>query len=80
MVDIMHSDADPRALRRAQNAETQRMRRAKRSRVECDRLREHETAQRAATRVDATRREEENDQRRSRRLSPTVITSGHVET
>ncbi len=34
MVDIMNSDADPRALRRAQNAEIQRMQRAKRIRVE----------------------------------------------
>jgi hypothetical protein len=73
MVDIMHSHADPRSLRRAQNAETQRMQCTKRSRVECDRIREHESAQQAATRVDATRREEENDQRRSRCLMPGVL-------
>ena len=34
MVDISKSDADPRALRRAQNAEAQRRRRADRVRVE----------------------------------------------
>ena len=34
MVDNINSDADPRALRRAQNAETQRRRRADRVRAE----------------------------------------------
>ena len=34
LVDIMNSHADPRALRRAQNAETQRMQRANRGSLE----------------------------------------------
>ncbi len=45
----MNLYADPRALRRAQNAETQRMRRANRGSLE-----------------------EENDQRRTRRIIPGV--------
>jgi hypothetical protein len=49
LVDIMNLHADPRALQRAQNAETQRMQRAN-----CGSL------------------EEENDQRRARRVIPGV--------
>ena len=94
MVDIMNSDADPRALQQAQNAETQRKQRADGVRVEeendrrCTRLimlgvleresaqqavarvepsvREHLSAQQAATQDDGTRKEEENNLRRAR--------------
>ncbi len=46
----MNSDADPRAVRRAKNAETQRMRLANRGALD-----------------------EENDQRRARRIIPRSI-------
>ena len=70
----MNLDADPRAVRRAQNAETQRMRRANRGTLdeENDQRRarriipgalERESAQLAVTQDDGTIREEENDQR-----------------
>ena len=65
MVDISKSDADPRALRRAQNAEAQRRRRAdriraeeennqRRSRLNESGVREHEAAHRAAARARRT--------------------------
>ena len=47
---VMNLDADPRAVRRAQNAETQRMRRANRGTLD-----------------------EENDQRRARRIIPGAL-------
>ena len=80
----MNLHADPRALRRAQNAETQRMRRANRGSLEeeynhCRARRvipgvpKHESAQRAMAREDGVTRQNENNQRRSRRNAPGAV-------
>ncbi len=80
----MNLHADPRALQRAQNAETKRMRRANRGSLEEENdqhharriipgVREHESAQRAAARADGVTRQNENNQRRSRRNAPGAV-------
>ncbi len=77
----MNLHADPRALRRAQNAKTQRMRRANRGSLEEENdqhrarriisgVREHESAQRVAAREDGVTRQNENNQRCSRCNAP----------
>jgi hypothetical protein len=79
----MNSDSNPRALRRAQNAETQRKRRAncvslneendqRRARRVLPGVGEHESAQRVVARDEPGVREHENDQRRARRVLPGV--------
>ncbi len=84
MVDIMNSQyADPRALRRAQNAETQRMQRADCVRAEevNDRRRarrlipgvlEMESAQGAVARIEPGVREHESAQQAMARVEPGV--------
>ncbi len=78
----MNMNDDPRALRRA-NAERQRIRRANRGSLEEEYnhrrarrvipgVQEHETAQRLAARDDGVTRQNENNQRRSRRNAPGV--------
>ncbi len=80
----MNLHADPRALQQAQNAETQRMRRANRGSLEEENnqcrarsiipgVREHESAQRAAAREDGVTRQNENNQRRSRCNAPGAV-------
>ncbi len=80
----MNLHADPRALQRAQNAETQRMRRANRGSLEEEinqhrarciipGVQKHESAQRAAAREDGVTRQNENNQPRSRRNAPGVV-------
>ncbi len=70
----MNLNDDPRALRQAQNAETQRIRRANRGNLEEEYnhcrvrrtmpgVREHESAQRAVAREDGVTRQNENNQR-----------------
>ncbi len=70
----MNLHADPRALQQAQNAETQRMRRANRGSLEEENdqrrarciipgVQEHESAQQAAAREDGMTRQNENNQR-----------------
>ncbi len=79
----MNLHADPRALQRAQNAETQRMRRANRSSLEeendhhCARciipgVQEGESAQRAAAREEPGVREHESAQQAVAREEPGV--------
>ena len=84
MVDIMNSDADPRALQCAQNAETQRMRHANHVRVEeeNDRWRasrcikpgvlERESVQQLEMREEPGAREHESAQRVVGRVEPGV--------
>ncbi len=80
----MNFHADPRALRRAQNAETQRMRRANRGSLEEENNQRRarriipgvmyrESAQRAAAREDGVTRQNENNQQRSRRNAPGAV-------
>ena len=79
----MKSDSDPRALRRAQNAETQRKRRAncvslneendqRRARRVLPGVGEHESAQRAVAREEPGVREHESAQRAVAREEPGV--------
>ncbi len=83
MVDILNSDSDPRALRRAQNAEAQRTRRADRVRAEEEinqhhaRLKipgviERESARQAVARLEPGVRERESARRVGARLEPGV--------
>ncbi len=80
----MNFHADPRALRRAQNAETQRMRRSNHGSLEEENnqhrarriipgVQEHKSAQRAAAREDGVTRQNENNPRRSRRNAPGAV-------
>jgi hypothetical protein len=80
----MNLHADPKALRRAQNAETQRMRRANHGSLEeennqrCSRrlipgVIDRDSAQRAAAREDGVTRQNENNQRCSRRNAPGAV-------
>ncbi len=73
LVDIMNLNDDPRALRRAQNAETQRIRRANcgsleeeynhhHARQAIPGVQEHESAQRLVAREDGVTRQNENNQ------------------
>jgi hypothetical protein len=83
MVDITNSDADPRALQRAQNAAAQRTRRVDHVKAEeeidqrCARLTipgliERESAQQAVARLEPSVRERESAQRAVARLKPGV--------